>query len=304
MIFNLFKKKFAKRRGIFLTSVFLVSFILGIELALRSFLGSPTLSISDNQIEYMFAPSQSVRRFGNRIEINKYGMRSPNLLLPKRTNMYRVIVFGDSVINGGHLTDQSELATTLLTSKNTEVFNVSAGSWGPGNIFAYLEKFGRFDADALILVLSSHDLEDDRTFAPLNPNTHPTQIPRFAMEEFINRYLLRYLPISWSNATSKGLGLENDAKESFNELIMIMSESPSSCLILHFTRNELILDNLPENLVTMQKIAKANGVYVVLDREFMSPDVSYRDDIHLNAHGQKGLAAALKACIDNPSPNH
>lgn len=42
-------------------------------------LGTPPLSVADPRYEYMFKPDQDVKRFGNRVFINEYGMRSDPL---------------------------------------------------------------------------------------------------------------------------------------------------------------------------------------------------------------------------------
>ena len=46
----------------------------------------------------------------------------------------------------------------------------------------------------VVLVASSHDVTDNPTFAPLDPNTHPTKKPLLALTEGLTRYLPRYLP--------------------------------------------------------------------------------------------------------------
>lgn len=155
-------------------------------------LGTPPLTVADPAIEYMFAPNQDVSRFGNRQLYNEYGMRSPSLREVAQPR--RILVFGDSVINGGNLTDHADLATTLATDDRTFFGNVSAGSWGPANMGAWIDRFGYLGADTMIVVLSSHDLNDLPTFEPLNPNTHPTERPALAIIEGVQRYLPRYLP--------------------------------------------------------------------------------------------------------------
>ena len=165
-------------------------------------LGDPPLSITHPRIEYLYAPNQDVRRFGKRILINAFGMRSEPFGLSKGADELRVLVFGDSVVNGGNLTDHNDLATTRLAhdlrpvagGRRVVVGNVSAGSWGPGNWLAYSQTYGFFDADVVVLVASSHDLGDNPTFAPLDPNTHPTRKPLLALTEGLTRYLPRYLP--------------------------------------------------------------------------------------------------------------
>ncbi len=164
-------------------------------------LGTPPLSVAHPTIEYLFIPNQDVRRFDNRVRINAYGIRSEEFPASKPQDEFRVLVFGDSVLNGGNLTDQTELATELLrdrleyaSERPVVVGNVSAGSWGPGNWLAYVREYGFFDADAVILLISTHDHRDNPTFEPLNPHTHPQRTPVLAVWEGVTRYLPRYLP--------------------------------------------------------------------------------------------------------------
>lgn len=147
----------------------------------------------------MFAPDQEVYRFGNLQAYNAQGMRSP----PMETVFQprRILVFGDSVLNGGNLTDQSELGTTLATSDDLFFGNVSAGSWGPANMHAWFREFGSMGADTAIIVVSSHDLSDLPSFEPLDPTTHPMQPPLSALTEAFTRYIPRYIP-SLSSAPS------------------------------------------------------------------------------------------------------
>ena len=41
--------------------------------------GNPLIYIADEEIGYLLAPNQRVRRFGNLIEINRYSMRSSTI---------------------------------------------------------------------------------------------------------------------------------------------------------------------------------------------------------------------------------
>ena len=105
-------------------------------------LGDPPLSITHPRIEYLYAPNQDVRRFGKRFLVNDYSMRSAPFAARKGADERRVLVFGDSVVNGGNLTDHEDLATTRLAhdllpfagGNKVVVGNVSAGSWGPGKL--------------------------------------------------------------------------------------------------------------------------------------------------------------------------
>ncbi len=199
------ERKLALFRGrLWILVVALVALIGLGEIAARVLLGlgDPPLSIAHPTIEYMFKPNQDTYPLHHHVHINAYGMRSPDFPARKRdASEYRVIVFGDSVINGGNQTDDAQLATTLLQQELSTklgrpvvVGNVSAGSWGPPNMLAYAREFGFFDADMVLIVVSSHDYSDAPTFEPLNPSTHPTERPTSALYDGATRYLPRFIP--------------------------------------------------------------------------------------------------------------
>lgn len=94
-------KEAASRAVSHTTRLFLVLALMGIagELFARFALdlGTPPLWVTNDRVEYMFRPNQDLHRFGNRIKINAYGMRSEELPLDDTD---KVLVFGDSVLNG------------------------------------------------------------------------------------------------------------------------------------------------------------------------------------------------------------
>lgn len=191
------------KRGLISAAVLLGAFVVVEGVARFGLgLGTPPLSVADSEIEYMFKPNQDVMRFGNRQLYNRYGMRNEDFPADKPAGEYRILCFGDSVLNGGNLTDHSRLATTLLEEQLEKLWqrpvvvaNISAGSWGPVNMLAYARRYGLFEADQVVVQLSSHDISDVPTFEPLNPFTHPTRNPCCAMWEGITRYVPRYLPV-------------------------------------------------------------------------------------------------------------
>ena len=80
----------------------------------------------------------------------------------------KILGFGDSVLNGGVMTDQDSLATTLLSdtlskiqNRKIQFLNISSGSWGPDNCYAFLTKHGSYQAKQLFLFVSSHDAYDN-----------------------------------------------------------------------------------------------------------------------------------------------
>lgn len=265
-------------------------------------LGTPPLSIADPAIEYMFAPNQDVRRFGNRQLYNEQGMRSPPLNTVSQPRS--VLVLGDSVLNGGNLTDQKDLATTIATDDKIFFGNASAGSWGPANMSAWLDKYGVGKADTIIVVLSSHDLYDVPTFAPLNPLTHPTRAPVSALLEGIERYLPRYLPSLGSREPSNELFPSHKSAEGPRQLEMLLDKAQKRgvkvCVILHQTRHEIAKGADPEHQDII-KLVSARHVPIVDFSRWTRPAqqssaAPFRDDIHLNDQGQKLLVPALREC--------
>lgn len=124
----------------------LLLFLAGLtEIILRykyGFCNAP-LYISDPDFEYIYAPNQNAKRFGNVIQTNSLSMRSKEV---SPSDSLVILLIGDSVVNGGNLTDQDSIATTILEKrfvkkygKKIRVLNISAGSWGPDNIAAFLK---------------------------------------------------------------------------------------------------------------------------------------------------------------------
>lgn len=166
----------------------------GLELALRGLgLGQPPLLMADRQMEYRFRPNQNLRRFGHPIHINRWGMRSAPLPPQPNPGVRRLLVLGDSITWGGAETDQDRIAVSRLQRQlgpGWELLNLSTPSWGPANWLGAVRHFGLLAAPQVLLVISSHDADDDPSYAPLegNPET-PTHNPPLAVVELWQRYL-------------------------------------------------------------------------------------------------------------------
>ena len=306
--------------------LFLVAFIAGGELFARFYLGlgSPPLWESHPTIAFLFKPNQRVHRFGNLFITNRYAMRSddfpPQKLNPREL---RILVFGDSVVNGGNLTDHSQLATTILAkhlsaslARPVVVGNASAGSWGPPNEIAYLRQFGFLDADLIILVLSSSDYDDTPTFAPLDPLIRPTEAPVSALWEGITRYLPRFfnrpavneagiVPNAGEIPNKRNIRTALEAEHEFLE--MTKAEGVRILVVQHWTQSELEQEKALAGHDEIQRIAVASGVPLYDDNDKLtlyakSGRNPFRDDIHLNVNGQQALAELLEGMVNHVLP--
>lgn len=127
------------KKAIIIGLVALISLCIG-EVFARYYLGlgDPPLVIGDVYMDYIFAPNQKCSRFGNNIFYNNVSMRNDFDIVKKEGRSGKIFIVGDSVVNGGVLTDHKDLATSILQERmKIQVCNVSAGSWGPGNYAAY-----------------------------------------------------------------------------------------------------------------------------------------------------------------------
>ena len=307
------KKQFVPLRRLF---VGLVVAIVISELFCRLVLGlgDPPLYVADPQIEYLMKPNQDVRRFGNRVLVNEWGMRS-NAFAARKVDReeLRVMVFGDSVVNGGSLTDHEQVSTRLMEVRLQQqlqraviVGNISAGSWGPGNWLAYLRRYGTFDADVVVLVVNSGDYADNPTFEPLNPSTQPTAKPVLALQEAISRYLPRYLPRQWQTPPELPPRLPDDSAVAkgladLREFLVLAAHTGAKVLVLHHPDvAELASGTYQVGHDRMRELCiQLNIPFVGLSAAYGSAGgrTLYRDDIHPNAQGQEVIATVMLQAI-------
>ncbi|MBP1806224.1 SGNH/GDSL hydrolase family protein [Rubellimicrobium aerolatum] len=271
-------------------------------------LGTPPLSMAHPTIEYLFRPGQDVMRFGNRQTYNEVGMRSGPL---PRDGTPVILVVGDSIVNGGSETDQAELATEILrrdlsgNGRPAFVGNVSAGSWGPANQLAYLREFGTSDAEAVILVLSSHDASDVPAFAPLDPATHPTRTPPLALWEAVTRYLPRYLPdLGGGTAAETKTPAPGAALGDLAALVgEVRAKGLPLCAAHHWTEEELGAGLTEDGRLLAAALAET-GVPVVdggpgFEAALAVGGSPYRaDGLHPSVEGQAILADLLRGCLE------
>jgi len=278
--------------------------------------GDPLLYVSDRQIGYLLAPNQNVRRFGNRIQINEYSMRSGTIAATRPDSTLRVLMIGDSIVNGGWWTDQNDtLSETLAAYLNAfkpsvEVLNASANSWSPRNELAYLQRFGLFQAQILVLVINTDDLfaTAPTSLAVGHDRNYPDRKPPSALAEVISRYLLPTPPMSdaLKAVQTKGgdrVGIVLDAIRQIDHL----TRQNKARFLLVMTPLLRELEQAPRDyeLVARQRLSAFAQIesiqYIdfltVFNAEIKTPKDVYHDHIHLNPIGNKWVSESIGRTI-------
>ena len=295
-------------------------------------LGNPPLYIADDEIGYLLAPNQNLRRMGNQIQINQYSMRSVAIAEAKPDSLFRVLLLGDSIVNGGWWTDQQEILSASLTKKlnsdvnsitnSVQVLNASANSWGPRNELAYLKRFGLFNSQVLILVINTDDLFATAPNSDLvgRDRNYPDHKPFLALTEAYERFIAKPQPLP-NQKPEKGDLAKGEAQRDRVGLnlqaireIKATAETENTQFILAMT--PLLRDlgetgprdyeqkarNRLQEFTTQEQITYIDFLPIFAD--FPQPEFLYRDHIHLSPQGNhlvsETLAKSLESLIPNP----
>ncbi|MCC9167209.1 hypothetical protein [Pontibacter harenae] len=299
-----------EKKKIKVLNIIITLFILFIviEVLLRVIFGfcNAVLYKEDQDLEYIAIP-QSTKRFGNRIFYNTYSQRNSEIA-PEDSII--IAGFGDSVLNGGTLSDNEDLATTKLSKylsskekKNVKVLNVSCKSWGPDNCYAYIKKYGDFNAKAMFLVMSSHDVHDIMNFdkvVGVNPGW-PKEQYDFALSELMHRYILPRISTSKNeNALNDKLGINlSKSDTTFNPGIRNLFEYSKQknipfLIYLHADLNEVQQNEYSEGGKLVEDFCKKNNIYLIKELDYDLSQEIYSDDIHFTNKGQDEMFRILK----------
>lgn len=284
----------------------LLLFLTVAEVTLRAAwgFGNMVLYDEDKDYEYIAKPNQHTRRFGNMISYNEHAMRSGPLTPADKCV---VLGFGDSVINGGTLTDQDSLATTIVEKKikseadGFRFLNISAGSWGPDNCAAYLKRNGSFNANMIVLMVSSHDAHDNMTFEDVVGvhEAYPGKQYPLATAEVVIKYLIpRAARMVKSENKAPDLMINKEG-EGFNSGFIYFKEFADKnniplLVCLHAEKPEAELKKFNEQGEEILAYCSSNSIKVISGLAIGEEAIHYRDDIHLNEHGQRLWANVLE----------
>ncbi|AHM62225.1 hypothetical protein D770_19880 [Flammeovirgaceae bacterium 311] len=287
--------------GVFLLLIGLAGELLGRYFGLTSF---PLYEASD-AYEYIHAPNQKVRIYGNWYITNEHSMRSKPL---SEADSTIILLIGDSLINGGNATDHDSLASTMLEislsdyfNSNVRVLNIAEGSWGPDNAAAYIKERGVFNADMIMLVFSSADAFDNMQHEPIVGvhGQYPDKQAFIAWEKIIEKGWGRILEYSGvKHDKKKNTDLTIKAAEVFNpgfEKFKQLSDSSSIPLhfYLHVGQDELEKGMLQDSGKLIVDFCRKNGIPYTIELDRNINKTHYIDKIHYNNRGQKFLAENL-----------
>ena len=302
------KKLFRNIFLLLLTAVF--AGLIGEELFLRFRYGlcDAVLMKEDPDYEYIAQPDQNRKRLGNQIKYNSFSMRTDEL----RNGSVRIICIGDSILNGGTLTDHTQLATTLLSrrlsetlQKDVQVLNISAGSWGPDNCAAYLNKHGHFGASALFLVTSSHDVKDTMTFVPVvgKLKYFPSKQYPLAIIELLDRYL--NMDMSFFHKTKDKADADFRKQHNIEQSATVFNPGYAALVeyakqhkiplyfYLHAEQKELKQNKYDPSGTEIIAFAEANKIPLFCDLKLGLNEAWFRDPIHYSSAGQQKMAEIL-----------
>lgn len=161
--------------------------------------GTPILYVQDPEIGYYPGPNQKVRYPGRVISINAQSMRAPAISPKKAAGKLRILMIGDSTLAGTKVGNE-ELYSSVLEKKlnelsggpTFEVLNMGVNAWGPHHERAFLQKFGNFDADLVVIcgpVANCFRPRYGMERLPFSPVNSP---PRLAIEQVAYELIWRF----------------------------------------------------------------------------------------------------------------
>lgn len=274
------------------------------ELYLRFYWGfcDSVLLQENDKYEYIAQPNQERFRFRHKIKYNSYSMRSEE----PDSSAFKILGFGDSVINGSAVVDQDSVVTSLLTKHLTHLFhqpvqvlNISAGSWGPDNCYAYLKEHGDFDAEMMFIVLSSHDAYDNMDFRTVVDKVrgYESEQYKLALWELTYRYII---PRITNGSKKKTPGVIKSAPN-FNTGIMDFKKYTGEHNIpffvyLHPDTTEIGMKKYNVNGQEIIKLCAENNIPCIQALDIMDKK-DYRDVIHLKEAGHRKMFKRLNEYI-------
>ncbi|MFD1145337.1 hypothetical protein ACFQ4C_29695 [Larkinella insperata] len=254
------------------------------------------------EFEYIHKPNQDLKIYRNRFVTNEFSMRSDPI---NKEDTLVVLLIGDSVVNGGNQVDHKDLASTILEQRlrkdlnaTIRVLNISSYTWGPDNIYAYLKKYGTFNADLIVMVNNSGDAFDNMTFKKVVGVKSSMPSDNYALASF---KLFKKVNDTLLSKFKKGISEDQDVQpegRSFNTGFNDI-DSLATCLkvplivYLHASQKELVEKKYSqEGQLIIDFFTKRNRK-VIKELDFALDKKYYLDEIHFNSEGQHFMGENL-----------
>lgn len=300
-----------------------IALLVVLEVALRLLFGfgNPLIYVADEQIGYLLAPGQRTRRFGRRIQINQFSQRSQAISPKREPETLRVLLLGDSIANGGWWTPQEQTISSIMTGKLTEtedipytkveVLNASANSWAPRNELAYLQRFGTFESQVVVLLLNTDDLFGTApTSVPVGRDRYyPSRKPPLGIIEAYTRLLLPYK----QPPEMAAVNAEKGDRVGFNLAAIAKIQEITLATGTHFL---LVMTPLLREIgepgprdyeikarSRLTELTEKQGIeyidFLPIFNDTENPELLYRDHIHLSPAGNELVSQAICYAIRN-----
>jgi lysophospholipase L1-like esterase len=258
---------------------------------------------------YELAPHQSANRFSKFTHINALGTRGPETTRFPASGVYRILVIGDSVANGGtRINDDQTWPMQLQKAlagmgRPVEVVNAAAGGWAVQNEAAWLHEHGTLGARLILLEINEKDL--DQSFVGpelLDTNTSfPSKTPSSALGELFTRYMMPRLGLRITSAdpgsTASAFQEQNTAAVlDAVEAIRTLAEADGAELAIFYW--DLRLPTPMEVVSARSRLftyAAQHEITVIRPdlKKNYGGTLFFRDDIHPNVAGNATIAQKL-----------
>lgn len=177
--------------------------------------------------------------------------------------------------------------------ESVEVLNVAANSWGPVNQWAYLSRYGTFDADVAVWILSSHDWTD--VPVPGAAALLPTERFLTATQDLIN--VVRRRSFDDGSDPVQAVPLTAAAIKRLIELLA--SRDIPLLVALHWSKPELESGALsPPGKLLMAHLLEHGITPVSLAPALQTTEQPYADSIHVSPSGAAAIGTYLTPLVD------